>query len=62
MILFAIHIKPSEPTLYSNEYSEGYEKSRFAETVRVSEETCVFERWATTQYTASSDMPHAKAS
>ncbi|OGG94883.1 MAG: hypothetical protein A2508_06430 [Candidatus Lambdaproteobacteria bacterium RIFOXYD12_FULL_49_8] len=62
MILFAIHISPSNPVHFINQYAEGFEASRFKETIRIEETTCVFERWATTQYSSSSEMPHAKAS
>ncbi|MDH4247816.1 MAG: hypothetical protein OEW39_08370 [Deltaproteobacteria bacterium] len=46
-----VHVIPAEPVkVYRNQYSDSL-LNMFQETVRVHQNFCTYERWATTDYT-----------
>ncbi len=53
LTVFQVEVKPVE-----NEYSEKFKTGMFKEAIRISEKTCVYRRWESTQY-AVETMPMA---
>lgn len=53
---FNITVAPSDAAPYSNEYRQKMADDFFVETIRIDPQSCVFSRWATTQYEAATHL------